>query len=175
MKITDLGKQIGKSNTDTKQILQALNIPFQGEHIDDNLAEQVISKVNEAKESVALPPQQKPETKQEKNQSPAGLEQTIAASGMQSTQAINNLFNSVENDAESLAHLASAKFVSKFAMTIAQDQVDFTSLYVRGLAHRLDEIQNQVNSQIQATENFIQDLPQITPVGAIASLLPSIK
>jgi uncharacterized protein YktB (UPF0637 family) len=58
---------------------------------------------------------------------------------------------------------------------MAQDQVDFTSLYVRGIAHRLTEIQNQVNSQIQATENFIQDLPQITPVGAIASLLPSIK
>lgn len=171
-----MGRQIGKSNTDTKQILQALNIPFQGEHIDDNLAEQVINKVNEAKESVALPPQQKTEAaKQEKNQSPTGLEQTIAASGMQSTQAINNLFNSVENDAESLAHLASAKFVSKFAMTIAQDQVDFTSLYVRGLAHRLDEIQSQVKNQIQATENFIQDLPQITPVGAIASLLPSIK
>lgn len=174
MKITDLGRQIGKSNTDTKQILQALNIPFQGEHIDDNLAEQVINKVNEAKESVALP-QQKPEAKKEKSQSPTGLEQTIAASGMQSTQAINNLFNSVENDAESLAHLASAKFVSKFAMTIAQDQVDFTSLYVRGLAHRLDEIQSQVKNQIQATENFIQDIPQITPVGAIASLLPSIK
>lgn len=174
MKITDLGKQIGKSNTDTKQILQALNIPFQGEHIDDNLAEQVINKVNEAKESVALPPQQKTEAKQEKNQ-PTGLDQTIAASGMQSTQAINNLFNSVENDAESLAHLASAKFVSKFAKTMAQDQVEFTSLYVRGIAHRLTEIQNQVNSQIQATENFIQDLPQITPVGAIASLLPSIK
>jgi hypothetical protein len=174
VKITDLGKSIGKSNTDTKQILQALNIPFQGEHIDDSLAEQVINKVNEAKESVALPPQQKPEAKQEKSQ-PAGLEQTIAASGMQSTQAINNLFDSVENDAESLAHLASAKFVSKFAKTMAQDQVDFTSLYVRGIAHRLTEIQNQVNSQIQATENFIQDLPQITPVGAIASLLPSVK
>ena len=166
------GKEIAKS--DVLLLLKDLGITVQDDSVPDAVAQSILDKVSQAKAELPQAKQAEPAKKQEQTTG-TGLEQTIASAGFQSTQAILNLFQSVDADAESLAHLATAKFVAKFSQTMAQNQTDFSTLYMRGLAHRLDEIQNQVTAQINQAENFIQALPQSKPGEAIKSLLPSLK
>lgn len=167
------GKEITK--TDTILLLKDLGITVTDDSIPDAVATQILDKVNQAKADLPQAKQAEPNPNTKQTHRATTLEQTIASAGYQSTQAILNLFESVDADAESLAHLATAKFVAKFSQTMAQNQTDFSSLYMRGLAHRLDEIQNQVTAQITQAENFIQALPQSKPGEAIKSLLPSLK
>lgn len=172
MKLHELAKKIGKSNTDTRLLLQDLGLNGDSDSVPDDVAQAILNKVQDIKKE--LPPEPKqPDAKQANT--PGGLEQTIALSGHQSSQAIESIFQGVENDAESLANLVSAKFVAKFSATVAENQTNFSKLYLQGLAFRINEIQNQVQNQIQASENFIQSLPQPKLTGVIPSLLPSVK
>lgn len=172
MKITELAKQLKTNRADVLSLLQDLNIPINNDEIADTIAQSILEKSQATKEQ-QLPPQK--EQANHTAQPTTGLEQTIASAGYQSGLAIDGLFKAVDTEAQSIANLLSAQFVTRFSQTMTANQIQFTDLYVRGIAHRMTELQKQIESQIGQSENFIQALPQPEQGKGIANLLPSIK
>lgn len=176
MKITELAKQLKTNRADVLALLQDLKITVTNDEIADNLAKEIIGQLQpETPKEQQLPPQKEQVNTQPKQGESSGLESIMASAGYQSGLAIDGLFKAVDQEAESIANLITAQFVSRFSQTMSNNQIQFTELYMRGLAHRMDEIKSQIESQIKDSENFIQSLPQPQQGKVIGNLLPSIK
>lgn len=161
MKVYELARTIGKSNTDTKLLLQDLGINYDGDIVADEVATKIIDQVTEVKKqsSPALNTATAP-SKQEPAQ-----DNTLNAS-----RAINYQVNSESEQAileganvrgATLANLASAIEANSFINQLSTNKAEFANLYLSTINQELSSLLQQTEGKLMAPVSPLEQLKNL--------------
>lgn len=161
MKVYELARTIGKSNTDTKLLLQDLGINYDGDIVADETAQKIIDQATAIKEQSA------PAINGNK---PAKQPEPTQDNALNASRAINYQVNSESEQAilegasvrgSTLANLASAIEANSFINQLSTNKAEFANLYLATINQELSSLLQQTEGKLMAPVSPLEQLKNL--------------
>ena len=161
MKLHELAKKLGKSNTDTKLLLSDLGIDF--DNITDEIAEKIITQANIAKKQTAITGQAETiENKGIENKQETTLQSARAINYQVNLDSENAIIQGAKLRGETLANLATAIESNAFINQLSANKVDFASCYLQSLNNELNQLIESTQGKLLANTAPLDQIQNLT-------------
>lgn len=155
MKLHELAKTIGKSNTDTRLLLTDLGVNFDGDVIADATAQNIINQAQKVIESAPSEKTAKPkaEPKQDDN-----LTASRAINHQVTAESDQALLEGFMARGTALANLASAIETNSFITQLTRNKAEFTSLFLGSVSSELTTLLEITEGKLIAPTSPLEQL-----------------
>lgn len=154
MKLHELAKTIGKSNTDTRLLLTDLGVNFDGDVIADNVAQSIINQSQKILESA---PEKTAKPKAEPRQDDP-LSASRAVNYQVTSESEQALLEGFAVRGATLANLASAIESNSFINQLTRNKAEFASLFLTSVNAELTVLLNQTEGKLLAPVSPLEQL-----------------
>lgn len=171
MKLHELAKKLGKSNTDTKLLLTDLGIDF--DNITDEIAEKIIVQANQTKQQTAISGQAEPiESTEIQPSENNNLESARAINYQVNTDTEQAILEGASIRGRTLANLAIAIESNAFLNQLSANKADFANLYLSSINQELDKLIECTEGKLQANTSPLEQLKTLQIKASTAHLQP---
>lgn len=155
MKLHELAKTIGKSNTDTRLLLTDLGVSFEGDVITDAIAQSIINQSQKVLESTPTEKTAKPKAEPRQDDP---LSASRAVNYQVTSESEQALLEGFAVRGATLANLASAIESNSFINQLTRNKAEFASLFLTSVNAELTVLLNQTEGKLLAPISPLEQL-----------------
>lgn len=155
MKLHELAKSLGKSNTDTKLLLTDLGVNFDGDVVADNIAQNIINQAQKVIESAPTEKVSKPKAEPKQDDT---LSSARAINYQANSEAEQAILEGFAVRGATLANLASAVETNSFINQLTRNKADFASLFLASVSSELSTLMVVAEGKLLAPASPLEQL-----------------